>query len=108
MAPLGFRALETAGACGIRRADVDGHAELDARPLGEADVVAVAVGEHDAADVGELPPQSGELAPQPPVVACEPRVDDGDAVGLGDEVHRDHVVPDAVDSLRDLHVGYGT
>ena len=86
----------------------DRDAVLGSQRLGEPDVVAVAVGEHDAADVGGCEPGSLEHAIEVAPVAAESRVDERRAPALHDEVRGHEVVSHAVESRSDLHEGYGT
>jgi hypothetical protein len=93
---------------GIGRVDVHGHPVLATQPLGEADVVGVAVRQDDPGDVGRAEAERGELGEQLPAVAGQAGVDGGDALGRDDEVGGDDVVAEAVDVLADLHDGYDT
>ena len=68
-----------AGAIGVQRVDVDGHASLATQPLGKADVVGVAVRQDDAANVIERPAHGGELGRQVAPIAGQAGVDDRDA-----------------------------
>ena len=70
---------------------------LEPKSFGEADVVGVAVGEHDALDVVEAAADDGQFGDEVVPVAGEPGVDDGDALGGDDEVDGDDVVADAVE-----------
>ena len=67
-----------------------------AQALGEPDVVTVAVGEQDAADVVERATDGIQLAGEVGVHAGEAGVDEGDALGRDDQVGGDDVVADAV------------
>jgi hypothetical protein len=101
--PFGLRGHLAAGTGRVCLMHVDRHTVLAAEPLGEADVVGVAVGEHHAADVGERPAHRlefvGELVPLP----REAGVDDGDALGRVDEVDGHDVGADAVEGGAELH-----
>lgn len=84
------------------------HPVLPPQPLGEADVVRVAVREDDAADLIDAPPHRLQLGEQVAPVAGEAGVDDGDALIRVDEVGRDDVVADAVQVRSEFHDGYDT
>jgi hypothetical protein len=103
VAPRGLRRHLAAGARGIGLVHVDGHAPFAAEPFGEPDVVAVAVGQHDAAHVVERSTHAGELGDELVPVPGEARVDDGDALGGVDQVHGDDVVADAVQGGAEFH-----
>src|SRR5262245_57512438 len=85
---------------------VDRYADPSIGPdaLGEADVVAVSVGQNDGTHVRDRPPHRRELPRAIAVQARDPRVDDGHLTGLLDEIAVDDaLVPDAVDAPRDPH-----
>lgn len=77
---------------------------LGAQPFRDADVVAVAVGQHDAADVGDAAPRGRERLLQDPAIARKPRVDERDALVGDDGVHGDDVVADPEEFC--VHDGY--
>jgi hypothetical protein len=85
--------------------DRDRDVSLRAEPLGEADVVAVAVGQDQGAHVLDRSAQRRELLRQVPVQAGDPRVDEGDLVRLLDQIGIDDaVISDAVDARCDLYI----
>jgi hypothetical protein len=69
-------------------------------------VIAVAVGQHDAFDVGDRSADGRELALQVLVVAGEAGVDEGESFVGDDEVHGDDVVADAAQAGGEFHEGY--
>ncbi len=77
--------------------DVDRNAGLAAQPFRETDVVAVAVGQHESADVGQRSADHGELSLKVVPVPGQPGVDEGDALGQVDEIRGDDVVAEAVE-----------
>jgi hypothetical protein len=78
---------------------------LAAEALGEADVVAVPVGQDQGADVGDRPAHRSQLPRDVPVVAGHAGVDDRHLAGLLEQVGVDDAaVTNAVDALRDLHL----
>ncbi len=89
----------------VGRVDEHRDAHLLTEPLGEADVVAVAVGQDQTADVRERTTDVVELALKVVPVPGEARVDQGDALGQVDEVRGDDVVADAVQVGGELHGG---
>jgi hypothetical protein len=85
--------------------DRDRDVALLAEPLGEADVVAVTVGEDERAHVRDRPAHRRELAGEVAVQAGHPGVHDGDLVRFLDEVRVDDAaVPDAVADGGDPHL----
>jgi hypothetical protein len=72
-------------------------------PLGEADVIGVAVGQDERADVVERPAHGGQLLRQIGPVAGHPGVDDRDLAGLLDEIGIDVAVADAMERRGNLH-----
>jgi hypothetical protein len=79
------------------------HPELDAEPLGEADVVGVAVGQDHCPDVVERPAHCCELRREVAPETRQPGVDDRDLRAVGDEVGVDAAVAEAVEAWGDLH-----
>lgn len=88
--------VTAASAIGVGGVHEDRDASLGAEALGEPDVVAVAVGEHDAADVVDGATDGIQLAGEVGVHAGQPGIDEGDALGRDDQVGGDDVVADAV------------
>ena len=82
---------------------VDRHSVVAAQPLGEPQVIAVAVREHDALDVLERSAHRPELGRQIAPMAGQAGVDHRDPVGSVDQVGRDDVVADAVQVRGELH-----
>nr|WP_245241786.1 hypothetical protein [Streptomyces sp. NEAU-H3] len=76
---------------------------LDAEPLGETDVVRVAVREDEALDVVGGPADLAQLALEVVPVPGEPGVHERDALGGVDEVRGDDVVAEAVEVRGELH-----
>ena len=101
--PLGLGRHLAAGARRVGLVHVDGHAVVAAQSLGEADVVGVAVGEHDAADVVDRAAHRGQFGGEVAPVPREARVDERDAVGGVDQVHGDDVVADSVQGWAESH-----
>jgi len=87
----------------IGAVDEDGHARLTAQSLGEADVVSVAVGEHQTADVGERATELGQLSLQVVPVTGQPRVDESDPLGQVDQIGGDDVVSESMQVRCELH-----
>jgi hypothetical protein len=83
---------------------VDGHVELAAGALGEADVVEVSMGEHDRGDVARAPAEGAqglvERLPRPRHAG----VDDGEPAFVLDQVPVGVGVLDAVDAFGDVRV----
>lgn len=101
----GLGLLARADAMRVGGVDVDRHPRFAAQPLGEPDVVAVAVGQHDAADVGQRSADLRELALQVAPVPRHPGVDESDALRQVDQVGGDDVVAQAVQVRCELHGG---
>ena len=104
MGPWRRRVLDlAAGKGGVEL--VDGHRQVPLRPgaLGEADVVGVAVGQHDRPDVVEAPAHRGQLREQLRPVARHPRVDDRDGPGFLEEVGVDQAAAEPMESRGDPH-----
>jgi len=86
--------------------DPDRNGPLASKAFGEADVVAVAVGQHQGSDVGDRPAHRRQLGREIRVVAGNAGVDDRDLAGILDEVAVDDAVDtDSMDRRCDLHDG---
>jgi len=81
--------------------DAAGDAGL-AGPLGEADVILVAMGQDDRAHVGERPADRGELTRQVAPVRGRAGIDDRDGAVILEDVAGDDLIPEAADPRRDL------
>ncbi len=89
----------------VGRVDVHRHLRLGAQPLGEADVIAVAVGQDEAADIGQRTTDQFELALEVAPMPGKARIDQGDPLRQVDEVRGDDVVAQAVQAGCELHDG---
>ena len=98
------RRLRTASTAGVRLVHERRYAVLAAQPLRHPDVIAVAVREHDAADVVDRASGRGERILQDPSVARQTRIDERDALIDDDGVHGDDVVADPEELC--VHDGY--
>ncbi len=87
----------------VELVDADRQPALAACPLGESDVVRVAVGQDDGPDVLEAAAHRRELGRQVRPVARHPGVDDRDLTALLDEVRVDDAAPEPMDPIADLH-----
>ena len=98
-----LRLVAALRAVGVGGVHVHRHTVVAAKTLGESEVVAVAVGEHDAADVVDRASHPLQFALQIAPVSRQSRVDHGDPFGGVDEVGGDDVVADAVQMRCELH-----
>ena len=79
------------------------HPRLLTQPFGEADVIAVAVGEDETADVAERAADGLEFVSQVVPVPGQPGIDERDALGQIDQVRGDDVVAQSVQVRCELH-----
>ena len=82
---------------------VDRDAVVAAEPFGEADVIGIAVGQDQAADVAHRTAHGLQLGLEVTPLAGDAGVDQGQLAVLLDEVGRDDVVADAVKGRREPH-----
>ncbi len=90
-----------AGCVGVM--DVDRDVGLSPKAFREADVIGVAVGDQQGADVGDGPTHSPQLRHELVPLAGDAGVDHGHATGVFDEVGSDDVVADPVQRGGELH-----
>ena len=91
-------------AIGVGGVHVDRNAVIAPQALGEAEMVAVAVREHDALDVVERAAHRRQLGAEIAPVTGQTGIDHGDPFGVDDEVRGDDVVADAVKVRSESHV----
>jgi hypothetical protein len=80
--------------------NIDLHTVVTPEPLGEPEMVAVAMGEHDAANAVHRSAHARELSVQVVSLTGQTRVDDGHAFIGVDEVGGHDVISDAMPARR--------
>lgn len=93
---------------GVGGVHVDRHAVVAAQALGEAHVVGVAVGQHDAAHIVEGAAHCAQLGQELRPETGQAGVDERDALVGVDEVDGDDVGADAAQVGSEFHDGYAS
>src|SRR5690606_8718395 len=78
--PRGLVLDLTAGPRGVRSVHINRHTALAPEPLGETDVVAIAVREYHAANIGQRPTHARQLRRQVAPMTRQASIDDGHAL----------------------------